>query len=208
MVFFVAPLDYQQANAVRIKYVHVPAAWMATIIYAVITSASVAWLVWKNPVSDMIARNSAVVGAAFTAICLATGSLWGKPMWGAWWVWDARLTSVLALLFIYIAYIFLINNFTDRKKSSTAAAIFAIAGSVNLPIIKFSVDWWNTLHQPASILRIKNGGLEPAIHSSMLHPLLIMIAAFFVIYMLILWLNVKSEILERRALRKNRSGII
>jgi len=147
----VAPPDYQQGEAVRIMYVHVPSAWMASFIYAVMAGASAVGLIWRHPPADIAARAAAPLGAGFTFVCLVTGSLWGEPMWGTWWVWDARLTSVLVLFFLYLGYIALVNAFDEPTRGARAGAILAIVGIVNLPIIKFSVDWWNTLHQPSSI---------------------------------------------------------
>ena len=190
----VAPADYQQGEAVRIMYVHVPAAWMAMFGYVVVALGSISFLIWHHPVADVAARAAAPVGAAFTAIALATGSIWGKPMWGTWWVWDARLTSVLLLLFLYLGYMALHDAFDDITRGSRAASILAIVGIVNIPIIKFSVDWWNTLHQPASILRI--GG--PTIHASMLWPLLAMIVLFKLYFITVLILRIKMHLAERR----------
>ncbi|MBF0095525.1 MAG: heme ABC transporter permease [Alphaproteobacteria bacterium] len=187
---FVSPPDYQQGESVRIMYVHVPSAWMGLFAYAVMAVASAVALIWKHPLADLSAKASAPVGAAFTFICLVTGSLWGKPMWGTYWVWDARLTSMLILLFLYLGYMALVNAFDDPGRGAKAAAILALVGVVNLPIIKFSVDWWNTLHQPASV--IKMGG--PAISAGMLIPLLIMGLAFKAFYVTILLVRVRTEI--------------
>ena len=159
-----APPDYQQGEAYRIMFVHVPAAWMALLIYAMMAVLSVVALVWRHPLAEVAARAAAPVGAGFTAVALVTGSLWGEPMWGTFWVWDARLTSVLILLFLYLGYIALHDAFDEPSRGARAASILCLVGSVNLPIIKFSVDWWNTLHQPSSILRLDG----PAIHPSML----------------------------------------
>ena len=194
LALVVAPADYQQGEAVRIMYVHVPAAWMAMFGYVVVALGSISFLIWHHPVADVAARAAAPVGAAFTAIALATGSIWGKPMWGTWWVWDARLTSVLLLLFLYLGYMALHDAFDDITRGSRAASILAIVGIVNIPIIKFSVDWWNTLHQPASILRI--GG--PTIHASMLWPLLAMIVLFKLYFITVLILRIKMHLAERR----------
>src|SRR5689334_22679212 len=147
----VSPADYQQSETVRIMYVHVPAAWMALAVYLGIAVAGALSLVWKHPLADVAARAMAPIGAAFTALCLITGSLWGQPTWGTWWVWDARLTSVLVLFFLYVGYIAVVNGFDDPTRGARAGAVLALVGVVNLPIIKFSVDWWNTLHQPASV---------------------------------------------------------
>ena len=191
---FVAPADYQQGETVRIMYVHVPSAWMAMFIYSSIAIASAMALIWKHPLADLIGKASAPVGAGFTVICLMTGSLWGKPMWGTWWVWDARLTSVLILFFLYLGYIALNNAFDDPVRGAKASAVLALVGAVNLPIIKFSVDWWNTLHQPASVTRLD----APAIHSSMLWPLLLMALGFTLFYFSILILRVRSEVAAAR----------
>jgi len=170
---FASPEDYQQGMTVRIMYVHVPAAWMALATYSSMALASASFLVWKHPLAALAAREMAPIGAMFTAVCLITGMLWGKPMWGAYWVWDARLTSMLILLFMYLGFIALCQAGAEDEKLSQASSWLAIVGIINLPIIKFSVEWWNTLHQPASVLRL--GG--PTIDGSMLTPLLIMGAA-------------------------------
>jgi heme exporter protein C len=189
-----APADYQQADAVRIMYVHVPSAWLASGGYLALAVCSVLSLVWRHPLADLAAVEIGPVGAAFTALCLATGSLWGKPMWGAWWVWDARLTSVLVLFFLYLGHIALVRAFDDPTRGYRAGAILALVGVVNLPIIKFSVDWWNTLHQPASVIRI--GG--PTIHPSLLVPLLIMALAFSLLFLTLHLAAMRNEILRRR----------
>ena len=190
LALFVSPPDYQQQETVRIMYVHVPSAWVALFVYSSMAISSAMALIWKHPLADLIAKASAPVGAGFTLICLATGSLWGKPMWGTWWVWDARLTSVLILFFLYLGYIALNNAFDDPARGAKASAVLALVGAVNLPIIKFSVDWWNTLHQPASVTRLD----APAVHSSMLWPLLLMALGFTLLYVTILVLRVRSEI--------------
>jgi len=190
-----APPDYQQGDTVRIMYVHVPAAWMALSVYLFVAAASAVALVWRHPLADVAARAAAPIGAAFTFICLATGSLWGRPMWGAWWVWDARLTSVLILFFLYLGYIALVNAFDDPSRGGRAGAVLALVGIVNLPIIKFSVDWWNTLHQPASVLRV--GG--PTIAISMLVPLLIMALGFGLFFLTLLMLRMRTALNERKA---------
>ncbi|MBI3113326.1 MAG: cytochrome c biogenesis protein CcsA, partial [Rhodospirillales bacterium] len=151
---FASPADYQQGDSVRIMYIHVPAAWMALFCYTALAGASAVALIWKHPLADLAGRATAPVGACFTVLALVTGSLWGKPMWGTWWVWDARLTSVLVLLFLYLGYIALATAFDDAGRGARAAAILALVGFVNVPVIKCSVDWWNTLHQPASVLKI------------------------------------------------------
>jgi heme exporter protein C len=202
----VAPPDYQQGDTVRIMYVHVPAAWMALSVYLFVAVASAVGLVWRHPLAEVAARAAAPIGAAFTFVCLATGSLWGRPMWGAWWVWDARLTSVLILFFLYLGYIALANAFDDPSRGGRAAAVLALVGVVNLPIIKFSVDWWNTLHQPASVMRI--GG--PRIDISMLAPLLIMAVGFTLLFVALLMVRMRTALNERRAmaLRLNAGGAI
>ena len=190
-----APPDYQQGDTVRIMYVHVPAAWMALSVYLFVAAASAVALVWRHPLAEVAARAAAPIDAAFTLVCLATGSLWGRPMWGAWWVWDARLTSVLVLFFLYLGYIALANAFDDAAHGGRAGAVLALVGVVNLPIIKFSVDWWNTLHQPASVMRI--GG--PRIALSMLTPLLIMAVGFSLLFVVLLLLRMRTSLNERRA---------
>ena len=194
LAFLGSPADYQQGELVRIMYLHVPSAWMALAAYTVMAAASVVGLVWKHPLAHVIARAAAPIGASFTFVCLVTGSLWGKPMWGTWWVWDARLTSVLILFFLYLGFIALSNAFDDATRGERSAAILALVGFVNVPIIKFSVDWWNTLHQPASVVKI--GG--PSIHVSMLVPLLVMSLAFTLYFVTVFLVRVKSEILNRR----------
>jgi heme exporter protein C len=148
LALVVAPPDYQQGESVRIMFVHVPAAWLALLVYLLVAMASAVALVWRHPLAGIAAQAAAPLGAAFTLVCLVTGSLWGRPMWGTWWVWDARLTSVLVLFFLYLGYIALANAFDDPGRGGRAASVLALVGVVNLPIIKFSVDWWNTLHQP------------------------------------------------------------
>jgi heme exporter protein C len=194
LALVVAPPDYQQGDSARIMYVHVPAAWMALMVYGLMAVASVVALVWKHPLAEVAARAAAPIGACFTAVALVTGSVWGKPMWGTFWVWDARLTSVLILFFLYLGYIALHDAFDEPARGARAAAILCLVGSVNLPIIKFSVDWWNTLHQPASILRA--GG--PSIHPSMLWPLLVMWLAFLCYFAAVHILRTRAELTARR----------
>ena len=189
-----SPPDYQQGESVRIMYVHVPAAWMALFVYTSIAIASAVALIWRHPLADLAAKASAPVGAVFTFLALVTGSLWGKPMWGTWWVWDARLTSVLVLFFLYLGHMALTNAFDDPARGRRAAAVLALVGFVNVPIIKFSVDWWNTLHQPASVLRMDG----PSIHPEMLWPLLLMALGFKLFYLCLLLIRMKSELLESR----------
>jgi heme exporter protein C len=185
-----SPPDYQQGETVRIMYIHVPSAWMALFVYGFMAVSSASALIWRHPLADLIAKAAAPIGAGFTLICLVTGSLWGKPMWGAWWVWDARLTSVLVLFFLYLGYIALVNAFDDPTRGYRAAGILALVGVVNLPIIKFSVDWWDTLHQPASVVRLDG----PSIHATMLWPLSLMALAFTAFFVTVLILRVRSEI--------------
>ncbi len=194
-----SPPDYQQGESVRIMYIHVPAATMSLAIYSFIALVCAASLIWKNPLSDMIAISAAPIGAGFTVICLITGSLWGKPIWGTWWVWDARLTSVLILFFFYLGYMALYHAYDDRVRAGRTSAILALVGFINVPIVKFSVDWWNTLHQPASIVRM--GG--PKIDPSMMTPLIIMFLAFISFFITVLILRVKVEILSLKQERLN-----
>lgn len=191
---FLSPVDYQQGETVRIMYIHVPSAWMGMFLYSGMAFASAIGLIWKHPLADLSAKAMAPVGASFTFICLVTGSLWGKPMWGTWWVWDARLTSMLILLFLYLGYMALQAAFDDPRRGQKAAAVLALVGFVNVPIIKFSVDWWNTLHQPASV--VKMGG--PSIDASMLIPLLLMAVAFMGYSLTVLLMRIRTEIAEAK----------
>ncbi len=194
-----SPSDYQQGETVRIMYIHVPAAWMAMFCYTAMAMAAAVELIWKHPVASLAASATAPIGACFTFLALFTGSLWGKPMWGTWWVWDARLTSVLILFFLYLGYMALSNAFDDNARGGKASNILALVGFVNIPIIKFSVDWWNTLHQPASVIKMDG----PAIHSSMLIPLILMALAFKAFYIWVLLMRIRGKINEGkiRALR-------
>ena len=194
MAWFLAPADYQQGETVRIMFLHVPAAWLALGFYAVMAASALGTLVWRHPLADVSQKAAAPIGAGFALICLVTGALWGKPMWGAYWVWDARLTSVLVLFLMYCGILALWRTIEDPSRAARAVSILTLVGSVNLPIIKFSVDWWNTLHQPASVLR--PGG--PAIHPSMLYPLLVMAAAFTLIAVTLHLAGMRTEILRRR----------
>jgi heme exporter protein C len=189
-----APADYQQGDSVRIMYVHVPAAILAMGCYALMAIAALGTLVWRHPLADVAAKSIAPLGAAFTFLGLVTGSIWGKPMWGTWWVWDARLTSFLVLFIMYLGLIALWRAFDDPARAGRIAAVLVLVGAINIPIIKFSVDWWNTLHQPASILRI--GG--PSIHPSMLYPLLVMLAAFVALFATLHLSSMRAEIYRRR----------
>ena len=187
---FISPPDYQQGDSVRIMYVHVPSAWMALFSYTIMTFGSISYLIWKHPIGNLIAKGSAPIGALFTTLCLVTGMIWGKPMWGAYWVWDARLTSMLILLFLFLGYILIGRAFDNPEHANRVSAIFAIAGSINLPIVKFSVDWWNTLHQP-SIFSMQG----VSISNSMLTPLILMTIAFHTYYFLVLIMNIRRQVL-------------
>jgi heme exporter protein C len=191
--FFYAPPDYQQGESFRIIYVHVPSAWMSMFVYMMMAGAGAAGLIWKTKVSDAIARSCAPLGASFTFLALATGSLWGKPMWGTWWVWDARLTSELILLFLYLGYIALQSAIDDRRMAARAGAVLALVGVVNIPIIHYSVVWWNTLHQGPTITKLDT----PSIHIDMLIPLLVMIAAFMCYFFALVLVRARTEIIEQ-----------
>src|SRR6185437_1823057 len=189
-----APDDYQQGATVKIMFLHVPAAWLGMFGWALMSVAALGTLVWRHPLADVAGKAAAPIGAAFTFICLVTGSLWGKPMWGTYWVWDARLTSMLVLLLLYLGLMALWQAIEEPGRAGRAAAILALVGFINVPIIKFSVDWWNTLHQPASILRA--GG--PTIDPSLLAPLLVMAAGFTLLFVLLHLIAMRAEILRRR----------
>src|SRR5215217_302247 len=189
-----SPPDYQQGETVRIMFVHVPSAWLSMAGYALLAALGASLLVWRHPLAALMARAAAPVGACFALVCLLTGSLWGRPMWGAYWVWDARLTSMLLLFFLYLGHIALSRAYDDPDRGDRAAAILALFGVINLPIIKFSVDWWNTLHQPASIMRMDGPHLAPA----MLWPLLTMVVAFHLYFIAVLILRLRAQLTERR----------
>jgi heme exporter protein C len=191
----VAPADYQQGETVRIMFIHVPAAWTALLVYTIMAAASIVAIVFRHPLADMAAKAAAPFGAVFAFLALATGSLWGKPMWGTWWVWDARLTSVLILFFLYMGYIALWQAFDDQAKAARAAAILALVGAINVPVIKYSVDWWNTLHQPASVVTLEG----PKMHPALLWPLVLMGAGFTAFYVALLCVRVRAELAQRRA---------
>jgi len=190
----VVPADYRQGDAYRIIFIHVPASWMALMIYVIMAVASAAGFIWRHPLADLAAKSSAPIGACFTFISLVTGALWGEPMWGTWWVWDARVTSMLVLLFLYLGYIALHSAYDDPTKGARAAAILALVGVINVPIIKFSVDYWNTLHQPATISKFN----RPSMDASMITPLLLMVAGFIAFYLVVLIIRLRSEIAARR----------
>lgn len=200
--FFSSPADYQQGETVRIMYVHVPAAWMALFVYVTMAAAAFTGLVWKHVLAEIYPKAVAPLGAVFTLICLVTGSLWGKPMWGTWWVWDARLTSMFVLLLLYAGYMALVDAFDDRQRGLNAGAWLLLAGLVNIPVIKFSVDWWNTLHQPAGIIRLG----APAVDAGMLVPLLVMAGFFKMFYVLVALLRMETEISARRAAAEGRDA--
>lgn len=191
---FVVPADYQQGDAMRIMYVHVPAAQLALGGYLALAICSLLSVVWRHPLADLAAVEIGPVGAAFTALCLATGSIWGKPMWGTWWIWDARLTSVLILFFLYLGHVALVRAFDDPVRGYRAGAILALVGVVNLPVIKFSVDWWNTLHQPASITL--SGA--PTMHLSMLWPLFAASLGYTCLFGAIVVARTRAAVMERR----------
>jgi len=194
LAFFVSPEDYQQGKTVRIMFVHVPSAWLSMGGYAMLAALGASLLVWRHPLAALMARAAAPVGASFAAVCLLTGSLWGRPMWGTYWVWDARLTSMLLLFFLYLGHIALSRAYDSPERGDRAAAILALIGVINLPIIKFSVDWWNTLHQPASITRLD----APAIHNSILVPLLWMAVSLLLLFAWLVLLRTETEIDRRR----------
>ena len=194
ILVYLSPLDYQQGLTVKIMYIHVPSAWLALLTYSIMTIYSIIGIAFKMPFSFIVNKAVAPIGAVFTLLCLISGSLWGKPMWGTWWVWDARLTSVAILLLIYLIIIFLDKTFENKEVREKTTAIFILIGSVNLPIIKFSVDWWNTLHQPASVSKLSS----PSIDISMLQPLLVMTISFSLIGLIIAILRIKAEILIRK----------
>ena len=191
---FNAPPDYQQGETVRIMYIHVPSAWLALGIYTLIAVAALGTLVWRHPLADVAGKAAAPIGAAFCLITLLTGALWGRPMWGAYWVWDARLTSVLVLFLLYLGVLALWRAIEDPLRAGRAAAILALVGFVNVPIVKFSVDWWSTLHQPASVFRLDG----PTIHPAILTPLLVTAGGFALLFLALFFAAMRNEILRRR----------
>jgi len=203
LAFFVAPPDYQQGETVRIMFIHVPSAWLAMFAYALIAIAALGTLIWRHPLADVAAKAAAPIGATFTFLALVTGSLWGKPMWGTYWVWDARLTSMLVLFLLYLGLIALWQAIEEPGRAGRAAAILALVGAINIPIIKFSVDWWHTLHQPASVLRA--GG--PTIDPSLLTPLFVMAAGFAALFVLLHLIAMRAEILRRRVRALEQSQV-
>jgi len=201
--FFLVPPDYQQGETVRIMYIHVPAAWLGMFAYIVMTSASLGVLVWRHPLADAAQKTAAPLGAVFTFVCLVTGSLWGKPMWGTYWVWDARLTSYLVLFLLYLGIIAIRQTMDDTPRGARVAAIMTLVGLIDIPIIKFSVDWWNTLHQPASVFRA--GG--STISGSMLWPLLVMAIGASALFLTLHFMALRNEILRRRIARLTRLSV-
>ncbi len=191
---FRAPEDFQQGITVRIMYIHVPFAWLAMLCYTLMALSALGTLVWRHPLADVALKAAAPIGAVFTGLALITGSIWGKPMWGTWWVWDARLTSVFVLFLMYLGIIALTRALDDPGRAARAAAVITLVGFINIPIIKFSVDWWNTLHQPASVFRL--GG--PTIHPSLLWPLLVMALGFTVLFVALHLMAMRNEIWRRR----------
>ncbi|MRG54772.1 heme transporter HemC [Phyllobacterium sp. SYP-B3895] len=195
-----APDDYQQGATVKIMFIHVPFAWLSMMCYTIMTIAALGTLVWRHPLADVSAKAAAPIGAVFTGLALITGSLWGKPMWGTWWVWDARLTSVFVLFLMYLGIIALTRAMDDPAKSARATAILTLVGFINIPIIKFSVDWWNTLHQPASVFRM--GG--STIDGTLLRPLLVMAIGFTLLFFTLHLMAMRNEILRRRVVAMRR----
>jgi heme exporter protein C len=198
-----APADYQQGETVRIMYVHVPAAWWSLGIYAFMGGASFVGLVWRHALADVAARAAAPIGATYTGICLLTGSLWGAPTWGTWWEWDGRLTSMLVLFVIYLGYLALWNAIEDEEKAARLAAVLCLAGLVNLPIVHYSVEWWSTLHQSASVFR--TGG--SAIHPAMLGPLFTMAGAYLFLFAALTLMNMRAAIYRRRVESARSRGV-
>jgi len=192
--------DYQQGETVRIMYVHVPSAWLAMMCYTIMSVSAIGTLVWRHPLADVSAKAAAPLGAAFTLLALVTGSLWGKPMWGTWWVWDARLTSVFILFLMYLGLIALSRAIDDPSKAARITAVLILVGFVNIPIIKFSVEWWNTLHQSASVLRLDG----PAIDPEFLRPLFIMAIAFTLLFFTLHIMAMRNEIWRRRIAAQRR----
>ncbi|WP_337267804.1 heme ABC transporter permease [Oryzifoliimicrobium ureilyticus] len=200
---FTTEADYQQGETVRIMYLHVPSAWLSMMCYTVMSVSAVGTLVWRHPLADVSAKSAAPLGAAFTFIALVTGSLWGKPMWGTWWVWDARLTSVFILFLMYLGLIALNRALDDPSRAARLSAILILVGFINIPIIKFSVDWWNTLHQSASVIRLDG----PAIDPEFLRPLFVMAAAFTMLFFTLHVAAMRNEIWRRRIAARRRMAV-
>jgi heme exporter protein C len=191
---YVAPDDYQQGATAKIMFVHVPAAWLGTFCWVLMSVAALGTLVWRHPLADVAAKAAAPIGAAFTLMCLVTGMLWGRPMWGTYWVWDARLTSVLVLFLMYLGVIALWRTIDEPTRAARIVAVLTLVGALNIPIIKFSVDWWNTLHQPAAVLRLSGSTIHPAI----LLPLVISLVAFTLLFLTLHLAAMRNEIMRRR----------
>jgi heme exporter protein C len=203
MSLVTAPPDYQQGETVRIMFVHVPAAWMALMIYSAMAVASASAVIFRHPLADMAAKAAAPIGAMYCLLALVTGSLWGKPMWGAWWVWDARLTSMFVLFVLYLGYVAVWQAIEDPHRAALIARIVAIAGFINVPIVKFSVDWWNSLHQGASVLRMDGPSIDPRI----LWPLLIMAVAYLLLFLGLVLVAIRSEIAQRKIRQLQLAGL-
>src|SRR5262245_22305625 len=189
-----APDDCQQGATAKIMYIHVPSAWLSMFIWGTMSIAALGTLVWRHPLADVAAKAAAPIGAALTLQCLVTGSLWGRPMWGTYWVWDGRLTSVLVLFLMYLGVLALWRTIEEPARAARAVAVLTLVGAINLPIIKFSVDWWSTLHQPSAVLRL--GG--PTIHPSIFVPLVVMALAFFLLFFTLHLAAMRNEIMRRR----------
>src|SRR6185312_2457936 len=199
---FDSPADYQMGETVRIMYIHVPNAWLSQFIYGIMAVASLGTLVWRHPLADVAARAAAPLGAIFTALALFTGALWGRPTWGTYWQWDGRMTSTLILLLIYLGIIALWRAFDDQGRAGRVVAVFTLVGALDVPVVKFSVDWWNTLHQPASISLLGSEHMPP----SMLLPLGIMTLAFTVLFLTLHLVRMRTEIFRRRARSMERQA--
>jgi heme exporter protein C len=191
---YLAPDDYQQGATVKIMFLHVPAAWLGMLAWGLMSVAALGTLVWRHPLADVAAKTAAPLGAAFTLMCLVTGSLWGRPMWGTYWVWDARLTSVLVLFLMYLGVIALWRTVDDPARAARVTAVLTLVGAINLPIIKFSVEWWSTLHQGASVLRLSGSTIHPTI----LFPLIEMVIAFTLLFLTLQLAAMRNEIMRRR----------
>jgi heme exporter protein C len=191
---YLAPDDYQQGATVKIMFIHVPAAWLGIFAWILMSAAALGTLVWRHPLADVAAKAAAPIGAAFTLMCLVTGSLWGRPMWGTYWVWDARLTSVLILFLMYLGVIALWRTIEDPTRAARVVAVLTLVGAINIPIVKFSVEWWNTLHQPAAVLRLGGSTIHPAI----LVPLIVMLVAFTLLFLTLHLAAMRNEIMRRR----------
>ena len=192
--FWGSPADYQMGDTVRMMYVHVPTAWLSQFCYAVMFCSAIGTLVWRHPMADVSQKAAAPLGAAFTALALFTGSMWGRPTWGTFWEWDGRMTSTLVLLFIYLGLIALWRAFDDQLKAARIVAVLTLVGAINIPIIKFSVDWWQTLHQPASVFRADG----PTVDGSILIPLLLMTLAFSLLFLTLHLVRMRTEVMKRR----------